>query len=140
MLFMDFTPTGWFARYDSNDDPIRARAIEAWHPASSRALVVDRSHDGLVFADDLPGYQGIEQCGRIIAGFAAMPGWMLRHWAEEPDPDNRSAEDLPIVGWLVDDHGDLIPVPVATDDSFASPSFRQRTVIIPPISTPPQDF
>jgi hypothetical protein len=91
--------------------------------------VVDEESGRLVSAATQFGFQRLHRASRVVTGFPAPHGWTLRIW-EDPK-DNGSAFDVPIVGWLVDEDGDLIPVGHSSD-RYLSPAGNQRSEVIPP--------
>ncbi|MFG6200346.1 hypothetical protein [Nonomuraea sp. JJY05] len=72
---MDFTPTGWVARYDgSGANGQTWRAVESWN-TNGTAMVIDPATAKLTPASGLPGFERLEEASRVVAAFPVHPGW-----------------------------------------------------------------
>jgi hypothetical protein len=104
------TPTGWYAVFtrDGSAEGSLHRAVEAWS-ADGEALVVSESDGALAPARTQPGFAGLRPGRRIVGVIPAGDGWTKTF---NPDPDEGEPDpwSLPIIGWLVDDTGEVSPV------------------------------
>ncbi|MFC7342045.1 hypothetical protein [Saccharopolyspora griseoalba] len=90
---LSWSATGWEAFFKEG---IESRDIERWD-ADGRPLVVSEEHRGLVRAEDLPGFAGIDICHRPVAVVPAAEGTV-------------TAEGRPVRAWMVDSDSFAYPV------------------------------
>lgn len=124
---MDFTATGWMAVYD----PQQARGgvlrpVEAWGP-EGEALVVDETSGRLRPATAFTGFKTLQKVSKVVGAMPSGNGWKLRI---TEDQDGDFMFDVPIIAWVIDDSGNLIPVTV-TEDSYLSPPGNRKSRILP---------
>ncbi|RRO14550.1 hypothetical protein EIL87_19800 [Saccharopolyspora rhizosphaerae] len=93
---LSWSATGYEAFFEEG---LPSRDIERWD-AEGRPLVVSEEHRGLVRAEDLPGFTGIDICHRPMAVVPAAAG-------------TTTAEGRPVRAWMVD--ADSFAYPVTED-------------------------
>jgi hypothetical protein len=127
---MDFTPTGWMARYNPTkpNAPV-IRPVVAWND-EGEALVVDESRAKLVRAANFADFVRLDRCSRVVSAVPAQPGWTVKIW--EDNDDDSSIFSVPIVAWLVDEEGFLTPISASSDSHLEPSASSQRHEIVAP--------
>lgn len=118
MANMDFSPTGWLARYSRVLGLLRNwLPVEGW-TADGDPLVVDIRHRGqkLVPAKGIDGYQQLEQCHKVVSTVPAHYGWTVAR-----DVDYVTVVS-PVVAWIVTASGAVLPA-VAMDGGQVEPVY-----------------
>lgn len=123
-----YSKTGWYAVFESAEQPVRRdeREVEAFSVARE-ALVVDARLGRLVPACRQPGFLELRPCERVTSVVSCQPGW----WVSGADggPERREA----VVAWLISHDGKAVPLVPSRSEGVAWPSAPTATLIGPDI-------
>ncbi|MER5356777.1 hypothetical protein [Streptomyces sp. NPDC002785] len=116
-----FTETGWMAFFSGTDTEIgRQRGVEAWHPTTGQALVVDPQRGKLRPVTDFEDFSHLERVHRIVE---VMPGGGWRaHW----DDEGGAPLTQPVLAWLISSEGSATPVTVEPNGDIDSSGTADR--------------
>ncbi|WP_416975873.1 hypothetical protein [Streptomyces sp. 4F14] len=110
-----FTATGWMAFFSGTETEMaRQRDVEAWHPTTGTALIVDPRRGALRPVTDFEDFSHLERAHQIV-GVVPGGGWQAR-WEEEED----TPLTQPVLAWIITSRGDATPVTVEPDGGIDS--------------------
>ncbi|MBB0243884.1 hypothetical protein FNQ90_07125 [Streptomyces alkaliphilus] len=115
----EFNKTGYVAHFTAPQGRQVGNVldVEAWHPETGEALVVDTKTGRLRPAASYSNFDCLSQVPTVVA---ALPGdgWRVEYDTE----DEGGKESTPVVGWLVTSDGNLHALDVDGDGVSHDPT------------------
>jgi hypothetical protein len=129
---MDTSPTGWLAVFQARgqgegEQSATTLPVVGWGP-EGEALVVHARFGRRMAANDLPGFQCLQEADALIVTVLPGQGWQMIH--------HDAATPWPVIGWAIDVYGWGTPLIAGADGIVAPHDITPDSTFIPPGRAP----